>query len=102
MAPPEPRVRPRGPRSPPPWRPGSSSRSRTASRRRGGRRQVGAGRAQRRDPARLAISLRAPPPARALLVDDVHTTGATLDACARALLAGGCGSVVAVSYARTL
>jgi predicted amidophosphoribosyltransferase len=71
-------------------------------RRRGGRRQVGAGRAQRRDPARLFVALRAPPPARVLLVDDVHTTGATLDACARALLEGGCGSVVAVSYARTL
>jgi ComF family protein len=71
-------------------------------RRRGGRRQVGAGRVQRRDLARLAITLRAPPPARVLLVDDVHTTGATLDACARALVDGGCESVAAVSYARTL
>jgi predicted amidophosphoribosyltransferase len=64
--------------------------------------QVGATRAQRRRAGRLAIELRAPPPARALLVDDVHTTGATLDACARALLAGGCGEVVAITYARTL
>ena len=71
-------------------------------RRGGGRRQVGAGRAQRRDPHRLTLHLRAPPPARALLVDDVHTTGATLDACARALVAGGSDRVVAVSYARTL
>jgi predicted amidophosphoribosyltransferase len=37
-----------------------------------------------------------------LLVDDVHTTGATLDACARALLAGGCEEVIAITYARTL
>ncbi len=44
----------------------------------------------------------APVPRRALLVDDVHTTGATLDACARALLDAGCGEVVAVTYARTL
>ena len=51
---------------------------------------------------RLAIELRAPPPRRALLVDDVHTTGATLDACARALVAGGCGEVVALTYTRTL
>ncbi len=34
-----------------------------------------------------------------LLVDDVHTTGATLDACARAL---GDVPVTAVTYARTL
>jgi predicted amidophosphoribosyltransferase len=64
-------------------------------------RQVGASRAQRRR-ARPAIELRAPPPPLALLVDDVHTTGATLDACARALLAGGCREVVALSYTRTL
>jgi predicted amidophosphoribosyltransferase len=67
-----------------------------------GVRQVGATRAQRRRAGRLAIELRAPPPQRALLVDDVHTTGATLDACARALVAGGCREVVAVTYARTL
>jgi predicted amidophosphoribosyltransferase len=65
-------------------------------------RQVGATRAQRRRPGRLSIELRGPPPARALLVDDVHTTGATLDACARALIAGGCREVVALTYARTL
>ena len=67
-----------------------------------GRRQVGATRTQRRRTGRLAIELCGAPPARALLVDDVHTTGATLDACARALLAGGCREVVALTYARTL
>jgi predicted amidophosphoribosyltransferase len=65
-------------------------------------RQVGASRAQRRRAGRLAIELRSPPPARALLVDDVHTTGATLDACARALIVGGCDEVVALTYTRTL
>jgi predicted amidophosphoribosyltransferase len=60
------------------------------------------GRGARRAAGRLVVELRAPAPPRALLVDDVHTTGATLDACARALCAGGCGEVVAVSYARTL
>jgi predicted amidophosphoribosyltransferase len=65
-------------------------------------RQVGSTRAQRRRAGRLVIELRAPPPARALLIDDVHTTGATLDACARALLAGGCEEVIAVTYTRTL
>jgi predicted amidophosphoribosyltransferase len=67
-----------------------------------GARQVGASRTQRRRPDRLTIELRAPPPLRALLIDDVHTTGATLDACARTLLAGGSREVVAVTYARTL
>jgi predicted amidophosphoribosyltransferase len=65
-------------------------------------RQVGSGVAQRRRAGRLAISLRAAPPARVLLLDDVHTTGATLEACARVLRAGGCREVAAVTYARTL
>ena len=68
-----------------------------------GRPQVGSTRSQRRRAGRLSVELRAPPPpARVLLVDDVHTTGATLDACARALLAGGCEEVTAITYARTL
>jgi ComF family protein len=48
-------------------------------------------------------SARAPPaPAeRAILVDDVVTTGATLAACARVLLDHGFREVIAVAYART-
>jgi ComF family protein len=67
-----------------------------------GRPQVGATSAQRRRAGRLAIELRGPPPPRVLLVDDVHTTGATLEACAAALLRAGARRVVAVTWARAL
>jgi ComF family protein len=67
-----------------------------------GRRQVGAGRALRRSAGRFEAGLVTAPPRAVLLVDDVHTTGATLDACARALKAGGAEAVAAVTYARTL
>jgi predicted amidophosphoribosyltransferase len=62
--------------------------------------QVGAGRAQRL--RRAAIEVVAAAPERVALVDDVQTTGATLEACARALKHAGAATVVAVTYTRTL
>jgi predicted amidophosphoribosyltransferase len=67
-----------------------------------GRRQVGAGRSTRRSAGRFAAVATAPPPRAAVLVDDVHTTGATLDVCARALKAEGAEWVGAITYVRTL
>ena len=73
-----------------------------ALRRRGGRsRQLGSSRATRLEGERLGFRARGAAPRRVLLVDDVHTTGATLDACARALRDVGAERVLAVTWART-
>jgi predicted amidophosphoribosyltransferase len=66
-------------------------------------RQVGAGRQ-----ARLASARQAPPQARgavppvAVLVDDVHTTGATLEVCARALREAGAEKVHVITATRSV
>jgi predicted amidophosphoribosyltransferase len=66
-----------------------------------GPRQVGRRRAARiGDPPR--VRLQGPAPERAILVDDVVTTGATLTACGLALRRGGCREVIGVAYARSL
>jgi predicted amidophosphoribosyltransferase len=65
-------------------------------------RQLGAGRSQRRARGRIELTVNGRPPAAALLVDDVHTTGATLEACARALRRAGTERVAAITYTRTL
>jgi predicted amidophosphoribosyltransferase len=65
-------------------------------------RQLGAGREERLRAGRLELRCHGPAPERAALVDDVHTTGATLRAAALALCAAGASDVVAITWARTL
>jgi predicted amidophosphoribosyltransferase len=62
------------------------------------RRQVGRPRAERvADPPR--VRMLSPPPSRAVLVDDVVTTGATLGVCAAALRSAGAMRIVAITLA---
>ena len=65
--------------------------------------QVGRARGDRLTALAGSVRMRrgAPVPLRALLVDDVVTTGATLAACAVALAAEGVRDVRAIAYART-
>jgi predicted amidophosphoribosyltransferase len=65
-------------------------------------RQAGASRAARRAPGRVVVRVHGEAPPIAVLIDDVHTTGATLEACARALLDKGSEDVCAITYARAL
>jgi predicted amidophosphoribosyltransferase len=70
------------------------------ARTRGVRPQRGLDAAARRGNVRGAFEARAGPP-RLALVDDVYTTGATADECARALRGAGAAEVHVVTLART-
>jgi len=62
--------------------------------------QRGLTRERRRSNVRRAFTALAPVSGRVVLVDDVHTTGATLSAAARALRTAGADAVFAVTLAR--
>jgi len=64
--------------------------------------QLGRDRRERRLGPVGSITVRAAAPARAVLVDDVATTGATLAACAAALRVAGPIEVAALVFARTI
>jgi predicted amidophosphoribosyltransferase len=66
--------------------------------------QVGLERVARLQNARGSVRLQGglTGPPHAVLVDDVYTTGATLDACAQALRAAGTREVAAITFARAV
>ena len=77
--------------------------ARVLARRQGSTPQMGLARRARIANARDSVAVRRQPPAgRLLLIDDVYTTGATLDACARALAGAGAHDVAAVTFARAI
>ena len=63
--------------------------------------QTGRGRAERRRNVRGAFAANGRAPERIWLVDDVVTTGATLEEAARALRRAGARVVIALCAART-
>jgi predicted amidophosphoribosyltransferase len=67
------------------------------------RSQVGLNSAERRENVAGAFCWRhsTPPPRRVLLLDDILTTGATLQACASALHAAGSQQISAAAIARS-
>lgn len=71
-------------------------------RNRGSPRQRGLTQRERRRNAAGAFRALGPVPAPVVLVDDVYTTGATVNAAASALRRGGAGAVQVVTFARTI
>jgi ComF family protein len=69
---------------------------------RGSPRQRGLSRDERRRNAAAAFAAGGPTPTRVLLVDDVYTTGATVNAAASALRKHGARVVEIVTFARTI
>lgn len=61
--------------------------------------QAWRGRRERRDAVRFAFDCAGPVPSSVILIDDIATTGATLDACARALRERGAEHVQALVIA---
>jgi ComF family protein len=64
--------------------------------------QAGAGRQERLQAQRILIEARVQSPTACVLVDDVHTTGATLRTAAQALVEGGARRVACMTFARAL